>query len=181
MLLARVVRGAGTDHGAAREGGRAPGPAAFTGVQQVEDALPARRLARWRLVGDPCVVLTATFLAARCKTSIRWSCPGRAVGAGHGGGRRERAGHAVSSLDADAGAGFAIWGRIRDPRAVRRGRDPVAGPGRRRRRRPPWSMSSRNRWVVAGVAGSWPGWQLPLPSRAGAAAVFAERCRRRAP
>src|SRR5579859_492934 len=114
MLLARVVRGAGTDHGAAREGGRAPGPAAFTGVQQVEDALPARRLARWRLVGDPGVVLTATFLAARCKTSIRWSCPGRAVGAGHGGGRRERAGHAVSSLDADAGAGFAIWGRIRD-------------------------------------------------------------------
>src|SRR5579872_1602324 len=108
MLLARVVRGAGTDHGAAREGGRAPHPAAFTGVQQVEDALPARRLARLRLLGDPGVVLTATFLPARCKTSIRRSCPRRAVGTEHGGDRRERAGHNVSSLDADAGAGFAI-------------------------------------------------------------------------
>src|SRR6516225_7637595 len=71
VLLARVVGGAGTDHRAPLDGGRRPGPAAFIGVQQVEDELPSRRLACQRRAGDPGVALARTVPPAGRKPGIR--------------------------------------------------------------------------------------------------------------
>jgi hypothetical protein len=83
-------------------GGRRPRTAAFIGVQQVQDGLPARRLTRLRAPGGPGAGLPAAFRPAGREASIHPRCPHHRAGAGHAADFCERHVHDVP-LDAAAG------------------------------------------------------------------------------